>query len=145
MVPGRRRKKQRRNTNYFSWSNRGVLIGRRNELDTKATAPDQTYNVSIAEGERVSTSKRPTVNPDVSGGYGDGHTRHFTIISCVGEHRSNTLPERRGCVLRASAENLMVGVPLRGKQGQIKAPFAGNMLHAFSSDPFLVWHGERLT
>jgi hypothetical protein len=93
---------------YFSWSNRGVFIGGRNELNTKTTAPAQTYIVSIAEGERVSTSKRPKVNPEVFGGYGDERRRHLTRFSFVGEHRSNTLSVRRGCVLRAFLSILMV-------------------------------------
>jgi hypothetical protein len=38
VVPGRRRKKGQRDTNYFSWSNRGVLIGRRHEPDTNSGA-----------------------------------------------------------------------------------------------------------
>jgi hypothetical protein len=53
-------------------------------------------------------------------------TGYFTILSMDGEYTSNTLSERRGSVLRTSAAALMVGYPT-GRQGQIKARFAGEM------------------
>jgi hypothetical protein len=55
-------------TNNFSWSNPGHVNRKgRSGLDSKATAPYQTYTVSIAEGQRLSTSKRSAVNPEVFG------------------------------------------------------------------------------
>jgi hypothetical protein len=59
-----------------------------------------------------------------SGGYGEGCRRRLTSFSINGEYTSNSLSERRGCVLRASVENLMVGGPYK-HTGQIKAAFAG--------------------
>ena len=56
-----------------------------------------------------------------------GDTNLLTSISIDGEYTPNTLSERRGWVLRASVENLMVRYP-SSTQGQIKALFAGNML-----------------
>ena len=73
-----------------------------------------------------------------------GHMSLLTILSIDGEHRPDTFSERRGFVLRASVEILMVRYPTR-REGQIKAPFAGKSARSlFKVTPIRAWERTLL-
>jgi hypothetical protein len=67
----------------------------------------------------------------------------LTIFNINGEGASLTSSERRGCVLRASVQNLMGGYS-SGVQGQIKAPFAGKSARHLRKASLLFEHRERI-
>jgi hypothetical protein len=71
-----------------------------------------------------------------------GDTRLLINFSINGEYPSNTLSERRGCILRASAQVLMVR--LSKNTGSNKGPVCRNIARHLRQAPLLFWYGSGL-